>query len=206
MKKVFRISEENLVRLIKRVISEQTNPDILDSLKEMGFGKENCPTYDPKSDKINFQYCHKKNPKIVIQYRDNGLEILDLTNEKILGSWENFNTNDIIDLESTVKNLFPIDLNEEGLNFTEKSKKMMSDSESSLITVRRFNKGKNSVKSLIFFEFIFEDDILYLANPEMEVGLYYNPQYNVFEDAYNENFTYEPLNNNAKELFRELVY
>jgi len=205
MKKVFRISEENLVRLIKRVISEQTNPDILDSLKEMGFGKENCSTYDPKSDKINFQYCHQKNPKIVIQYRDNGLEILDLMNEKILGSWENFNTDDIIDLESTVKNIFPIDLSEEILDYTEKEKRMINNSEPSLITVRRYNKEKKSVKSLIFFEYIFEDDILYLANPEIEIGVYYNRELGMFEDAYNDKFIYEPLNNNAKELFRELI-
>lgn len=205
MKKVFRISEENLVRLIKRVISEQTNPDILASLKEMGFGKENCPTYDPKSDKINFQYCHQKNPKIVIQYRDNGLEILDLMNEKILGSWENFNTDDIIDLESTVKNIFPIDLSEEILDYTEKEKRMINNSEPSLITVRRYNKEKKSVKSLIFFEYIFEDDILYLANPEIEIGVYYNRELGMFEDAYNDKFIYEPLNNNAKELFRELI-
>lgn len=205
MKKVFRISEENLVRLIKRVISEQTNPDILASLKEMGFGKENCPTYDPKSDKINFQYCHQKNPKIVIQYRDNGLELLDLMNEKILGSWENFNTDDIIDLESTVKNIFPIDLSEEILDYTEKEKRMINNSEPSLITVRRYNKEKKSVKSLIFFEYIFEDDILYLANPEIEIGVYYNRELGMFEDAYNDKFIYEPLNNNAKELFRELI-
>lgn len=93
----------------KPLISEQTNSEIVDSIKQMGFDKKNCGNYDPKADELIFQYCHMKNPKLEILYRDNGLEILDLGNQEILGSWETFGPDDIVDLEAIVKASFSME-------------------------------------------------------------------------------------------------
>ena len=44
MKKVIHLNESELVQLIKKVISEQTdNPEILKSILDMGFDKKYCP-------------------------------------------------------------------------------------------------------------------------------------------------------------------
>ena len=111
-----KINTDKFIRLVesklgdvKPLISEQTNPEIIDSIKQMGFDKKNCDNYDPKADKLIFQYCHMKNPKLEILYRDNGLELLDLVNQEILGSWETFGPDDIIDLEAAVKGAFSVE-------------------------------------------------------------------------------------------------
>jgi len=111
-----KIITENFGRLlnsklgdVKPLISEQTNPEIIDSIKQMGFDKKNCDNYDPKADELIFQYCHIKNPKLEILYRDNGLELLDLGNQEILGSWETFGPDDIIDLEAAIKGAFSVE-------------------------------------------------------------------------------------------------
>ena len=44
MKKVVHLNESELVQLIKKVISEQTDsPEILKSILNMGFDKKYCP-------------------------------------------------------------------------------------------------------------------------------------------------------------------
>jgi hypothetical protein len=71
------------------------------------------------------------------------------------------------------------------------------------ITVKRINKIERTVQTMIFFEYDFEDNVLYLANPKEEIGIYYDGN---FFDIDTEEIIYQPENMNAKELFRELAY
>jgi len=199
MKKVVHLNESELVQLIKKVISEQSeNPEILKSILDMGFDKKYCPRYKPESESLAFEYCHKNNPSLVISYRDGGLEILDLKNKKIINAWEVFNTDDLLDLEGTVKSLMGNKI-QENIKFRTK----MELENEALFTVKRIDREERTVRTMVFFEYNIEDDVLYLANPKEEVGIYYDGN---FFDVDDENIVYEPDNMNSKELFRELAY
>ena len=199
MKKVVHLNESELVQLIKKVISEQTDsPEILKSILNMGFDKKYCPNYKPESESLAFEYCHKNNPSLVISYRDGGLEIVDLKKKKIINSWEVFKTEDLLDLEGNVKSLMGIKIQEQS-----KLKTKMELDTHLYITVKRINKIERTVQTMIFFEYDFEDNVLYLANPKEEIGIYYDGN---FFDIDTEEIIYQPENMNAKELFRELAY
>lgn len=199
MKKVVRLNESELVQLIKKVISEQTdNPEVLKSILDMGFDKKYCPNYKPESESIAFEYCHKNNPSLVISYRDGGLEIVDLKKKKIHNSWEVFNTEDLLDLEGTVKSLLGNKI-QEAVKFREK----MDFENEGLITVKRIDRVERTIKTMVFFEYEITDDVLYLGNPKEEIGIVYD---GFFMDIDDEDIVYEPENLNAKELFRELAY
>jgi len=150
MKKVVHLNESELVQLIKKVISEQTDsPEILKSILNMGFDKKYCPNYKPESESLAFEYCHKNNPSLVISYRDGGLEIVDLKKKKIINSWEVFKTEDLLDLEGNVKSLMGIKIQEES-----KLKTKMEPDTHLYITVKRINKIERTVQTMIFLNTI----------------------------------------------------
>lgn len=108
MGKKIRLTESELISLIKKVISEQDGgPDteILMSLEDMGFDKKNCKNYIPKSEKLSWEYCHNQKPYIVVSYPSpyNVIEILDTKNMKRVETIENPN---VVDLEATIKSYF----------------------------------------------------------------------------------------------------
>lgn len=199
MKKVIHLNESELVQLIKKVISEQTdNPEILKSILDMGFDKKYCPNYKPESESLAFEYCHKNIPSLVISYRDGGLEIVDLKKKKIINSWEVFKTEDLLDLEGTVRSLMGNKI-QEAAKF-EAKKDFINEG---LITVRRMDRVERTVKTMVFFEYDIDDDILYLGNPKEQIGITYD---GYFRDIDDEDIVYVPENMNAKELFREFAY
>lgn len=199
MKKVVRLNESELVQLIKKVISEQNdNPEILKSILDMGFGKKYCPNYKPESESLAFEYCHKNNPSLVISYRDGGLEIVDLKKKKIHNSWEVFNTEDLLDLEGTVKSLLGNKIQEAVKSETKKD--FINEG---LFTIKRIDSVERTVNTMVFFEYEIDDDILYLGNPKTQIGITYDGN---FRDIDNEDIDYVPENMNAKELFREFAY
>ena len=82
-----KLTEKDLNRIIKKVISEQSSgPDaeILDALKDMGFAKNNCRNYENKSEELAFEYCHSQRPYVIVSYPSpyDALEILDTKNLK----------------------------------------------------------------------------------------------------------------------------
>jgi hypothetical protein len=199
MKKVIHLNESELVQLIKKVISEQTdNPEILKSILDMGFDKKYCPNYKPESESLAFEYCQKNIPSLVISYRDGGLEIVDLKKKKIINSWEVFKTEDLLDLEGTVRSLMGNKI-QEAAKF-ETKKDFINEG---LITVRRMDRVERTVKTMVFFEYDIDDDILYLGNPKEQIGITYD---GYFRDIDDEDIVYVPENMNAKELFREFAY
>lgn len=112
MKKVIKLTESDLRRIVRRVIAEQkragTNTEVLSSISSMNFAKENCKDVYKRGDiELSFDYCNKTYPNIVISYPQEGLEVLDINpaNPKIIKTWEFFSEEDIPDLELTVKNI-----------------------------------------------------------------------------------------------------
>lgn len=109
MKKTIKLTESDLKRIIQRVIRENqsspgNNPEILAAIKDYGFEKKNCENYQENTDKLSHQFCHSMNPKLIILYdSQGGLELLDTASEEILGSWDNFMVEDLVDLEGLLK-------------------------------------------------------------------------------------------------------
>jgi len=110
MRKVIKLTESDLRRIVRRVIAEQgrsgTNPEVLDAIKSMNFAKEYCVRASDKGDiELSYDYCNKTYPHIMISYPTEGLELLDIKTPKIIKTWEFFSEEDIPDLEQTVKNV-----------------------------------------------------------------------------------------------------
>ena len=72
-----------------------------------------------------------------------------------------------------------------------------------MITVRRMDRVERTVKTMVFFEYDIDDDILYLGNHKEQIGITYD---GYFRDIDDEDIVYVPENMNAKELFREFAY
>lgn len=140
MSKIVRISEEKLINIINKAISEQKkrqeyerdmiefdniiesflneqenggpDPEILSSLEDMGFAKKYCKNYTVNSEKLSYEYCHKTNPHLIISYPNpyNVLEILDTKALKIVDKFVNPNA---VDIEYTIKSYLPQQYNSE---------------------------------------------------------------------------------------------
>ena len=107
MKKVIKLTESDLRRIIEKVISEQsrrgTNPQVLQAIADMNFKIEACKKEENESAELSHEFCNTTYPNIMISYVDNGLELLDLKNFKKIKVWEVFNEKDIPEWENDVK-------------------------------------------------------------------------------------------------------
>ena len=107
MKKVIKLTESDLRRIIEKVISEQsrrgTNPQVLQAIANMNFKIEACKKEENENSELSHEFCNTTYPNIMISYVDNGLELLDLKNFKKIKVWEVFNEKDIPELENYVK-------------------------------------------------------------------------------------------------------
>lgn len=108
MARKVRITESELIKLIQKVISEQSaGPDaeILAALEDMGFAKNNCRNYENKSEKLAWEYCHSQRPYVIVSYPSpyDALEILDTKNLKKIATIENPTAED---LEGAMKGYF----------------------------------------------------------------------------------------------------
>lgn len=104
-----RLTESELIKLIKKVISEQEagpDEDILMSLEDMGFGKSNCPKYDKSAEMLGWEYCHNQKPFIMVSYPKpyDSIEIMNLKDQKIIDTIDNPTAEE---LESVIKSIFP---------------------------------------------------------------------------------------------------
>lgn len=107
MKKVVRLTESQLIKLIKNVISEQarggTDPEVLQAIADMKFTKDACRKEKISAPELVHEYCNTTYPNIMISYTSDGLELLDTKNMKIIKVWEGFTEQDIPELEKYVK-------------------------------------------------------------------------------------------------------
>lgn len=107
MKKVVRLTESQLIKLIKNVISEQarggTDTKVLQAIANMKFTKDACRKEKISAPELVHEYCNTTYPNIMISYTLDGLELLDRKNMKIIKVWEGFAEKDIPELEKYVK-------------------------------------------------------------------------------------------------------
>jgi hypothetical protein len=107
MTKVIRLTESQLIKLIKNVISEQarggTDPEVLQAIADMNFTKDACRKEKISAPELVHEYCNTTYPNIMISYTLDGLELLDRKNMKIIKVWEGFTEKDIPELEKYVK-------------------------------------------------------------------------------------------------------
>ena len=90
MTKVIRLTESQLIKLIKNVISEQarggTDPEVLQAIADMNFTKDACRKEKISAPELVHEYCNTTYPNIIISYTLDGLELLDRKNMKIINS------------------------------------------------------------------------------------------------------------------------
>ena len=84
------ITEEEKNSIRKMQLLEQVSPDpeIVETLKDMGFEKQFCKNAksNPSSVQLSYEYCNKSRPQILVSYPKpyDSLEIVDLINERII--------------------------------------------------------------------------------------------------------------------------
>ena len=107
MKKVIKLTESQLRKIVQRVIKEQSqagkDPAVLEAIANMKFTKQACRKEPISAPDLMHEYCNTTYPNIVISYTNDGLELLDLKNQKIIKVWEGFTEQDIPELEKYVK-------------------------------------------------------------------------------------------------------
>ena len=107
MKKVIKLTESQLIKIVQKVISEQygagTDPEIIQAITDMNFTKQACRKEKISAPELSHEYCNTTYPNIMISYTSDGLELLDRKNMKIIKVWEGFTKEDIPELEKYVK-------------------------------------------------------------------------------------------------------
>ena len=107
MKKVIKLTESDLYRIVKKVIAEQSSagkdPVVLEAIANMNFTKQACKKEPISSFDLTYEYCNTTYPNIMISYTNDGLELLDTKNQKIIKVWEGFNKTNLPELEEYVK-------------------------------------------------------------------------------------------------------
>lgn len=107
MKKTVKLTESDLLRIIKRLVREnegpQFNTEVLEALTDYGFAKKNCRNYDERAESLSTQFCHKQNPYLIVLYDGVGLELVNISNEEIIKTWDKFGPNNLIEFEMSLK-------------------------------------------------------------------------------------------------------
>lgn len=107
MKKTVKLTESDLLRIIKRLVREnegpQFNDEVLEALTDYGFSKKNCKNYDAKAESLSHQWCHKQNPSLIVLYDGVGLELINTGTEEIIKTWDSFGPNNLIEFEESLK-------------------------------------------------------------------------------------------------------
>lgn len=100
--------ERNSIRKMQLLEQVSPNSEIIDTMKDMGFEKQNCKNSNKTNSlslELSFEYCNKSKPQIVISYPKpyTSLEVLDLINQKII---EILDSPTPLELESVIKGYF----------------------------------------------------------------------------------------------------
>lgn len=107
MKKTVKLTESDLLRIIKRLVREnegpQFNTEVLEALTDYGFAKKNCRNYDAKAESLSTQFCHRQNPYLIVLYDGVGLELVNISNKEIIKAWDKFGPNNLIEFEMSLK-------------------------------------------------------------------------------------------------------
>jgi|LakMenE01Jun11ns_1017448.scaffolds.fasta_scaffold9816937_3 hypothetical protein len=126
-KRVIRLTETDIKNIVRRVISEQNapvknavkgyddlksavggpDPEIVETLKDMGFEKQFCKNakVNPMGIELSYEYCNKARPQILVSYPKpyDSAEVVDLINQKIIEIIDNVSPEK---LESAMKGYF----------------------------------------------------------------------------------------------------
>ena len=84
------ITEEEKNSIRKMQLLEQVSPDpeIVETLKDMGFEKQFCKgaKANPSGIELSHEYCSKAKPQVLVSYPKpyTSIEVLDLINQKII--------------------------------------------------------------------------------------------------------------------------
>jgi hypothetical protein len=84
------ISEHERDSIRKMQLLEQVSPDpeIVETLRDMGFEKQFCKSSksNPSGIELSHEYCNKSRPQVLISYPKpyTAIEVLDLINQKII--------------------------------------------------------------------------------------------------------------------------
>jgi hypothetical protein len=103
------ITEEERNNIRKMQLLEQVGPDpeIVETLKDMGFEKQFCKNakVNPMGIELSYEYCNKARPQILVSYPKpyDSAEVVDLINQKIIEIIDNVSPEK---LESAMKGYF----------------------------------------------------------------------------------------------------
>lgn len=90
MNKRLLISEEEKNNIRRMQLLEQVGPDpeIVETLRDMGFEKQFCKNakVNPMGIELSHEYCNKSRPQILVSYPKpyDSAEVVDLINQKII--------------------------------------------------------------------------------------------------------------------------
>ena len=103
------ISEHERDSIRKMQLLEQVSPDpeIIETLRDMGFEKQFCKNakVNPMGIELSYEYCNKARPQILVSYPKpyDSAEVVDLINQKIIEIIDNVSPEK---LESAMKGYF----------------------------------------------------------------------------------------------------
>lgn len=99
--------ERNSIRRMQLLEQVSPDPEIIETLKDMGFEKQFCKNAkaNPSSVELSHEYCNKARPQVLVSYPKpyDAIEVLDLVNQKII---EIINSPTPDKLENTMKGYF----------------------------------------------------------------------------------------------------
>lgn len=128
MKKTVKLTESDLLRIIKRLVREnegpQFNSEVLEALTDYGFSKKNCKNYDERAESLSTQFCHRQNPSLIVLYDGVGLELVNTDTEEIIKTWDMFGPNNLIEFEESLKSTSLNEQDEKMVNCDDFNKQM----------------------------------------------------------------------------------
>lgn len=80
--------ERNSIRRMQLLEQVSPDPEVIETLKDMGFEKQFCKgaKSNPSGIELSHEYCNKAKPQVLVSYPKpyNSIEVLDLINQKII--------------------------------------------------------------------------------------------------------------------------